>query len=94
MKKLNHKSRFDPYGFLIVMILVFSPVMSHGQDALKHPETIAVMQALYKGETTTHQTYSAFAKRALVESYISVARLFAALQTSECISTDMSAGLI
>ncbi|MBW2193411.1 MAG: rubrerythrin family protein [Deltaproteobacteria bacterium] len=85
MRKLNHKSRFDPYGFLIVMILVFTPVMSSGQDALKHPETITVLQALYKGETTAHQTYSAFAKRALVEGYISVARLFAALRSSEAI---------
>ena len=87
--------RCRPYRFLIVMILVLSPVMSHGQDALKHPETIAVfLQALYKGETTAHQTYSAFAKRALEEGYISVARLFASLRTSECIATDKSTGLI
>ena len=83
MRKLNHKSRFDPYRFFIGMILVLFPVMSYGQDAMKHPETIAVMQALYKGETTAHQRYSVFAKRALEEGYISVARLFAALRTSE-----------
>jgi len=50
-----------------------------------YPETIAVLQELYRSEIIASRTYSGFARKAAEEKYYCVARLFRALSESETV---------
>ena len=71
--------------FFIAVMLTFTWPPSCAADSPGHPETIAVLKELYQNEITAHHTYAVFARKAEAEGYVSVARLFTALQTSESI---------
>ena len=71
--------------FFIAAILIGISLPAFGDTANRHPETIAVLQALYVSEVTAHKAYILFARKALEEKYVSVGRLFTALGTSESI---------
>lgn len=72
-------------GIVILELLFLVYVPAYGQDISNSPETIAVLQELYKAEVIACRLYSAFARRAMEENYGSVATLFIALRTSESI---------
>ena len=72
-------------NLLIFLCLLLIPVFASGEDIHKYPETIEVLQELYRGEVAAFNIYSAFARKALEENYGSVATLFIALRESESI---------
>ncbi|MCJ7541678.1 MAG: hypothetical protein MUO88_18690 [Desulfobacterales bacterium] len=74
-------------NLLIFFCLLLIPVFASGEDIHKYPETIDVLQELYKGEVAAFQKYSAFAQKALEENYGSVATLFE-LPKQSCIICD------
>jgi rubrerythrin len=54
----------------------------------KYPETIAILQTLYREEILTHLTYSAYAPKALSEDYPNIAHLFSAFRESESVHAN------
>ncbi|HZT44343.1 MAG TPA: rubrerythrin family protein [Chthonomonadaceae bacterium] len=52
-------------------------------EAQKAPVTTACLMSAYKGETTAHSKYAAYAFKAEQEGYTDVARLFRAVAASE-----------
>jgi rubrerythrin len=80
---INSMSLAIPLFIAVALIITSLPTWA--ADALGRPETIAALKELYQNEMTAHRTYAVFAKKAEAEHYVSVARLFMALQTSESI---------
>jgi rubrerythrin len=55
------------------------------QSEEKYPDTIAILQSLYREEILTYLAYSSYAPKAMSENYPNIAHLFSAFMVSEWI---------
>ncbi|HLK56532.1 MAG TPA: rubrerythrin family protein [Chthonomonadaceae bacterium] len=67
----------------ILMAMPHQAAASPPPEAQKAPVTTACLASAYKGETTAHAKYAAYAIKAELEGYTDVARLFRAVAESE-----------
>ena len=70
---------------MVVLILIVSVQTGFVDAQIKHPETINVLQTVYRDEIRAHLTYLAYAQEAISENYPNIAHLFVSLATSESI---------
>lgn len=68
---------------ILIFIIFISASWADAQS--KYPETISVLQEIYRGEIQAHLNYLAYAQKANSENYPNIAHLFTALATSESI---------
>ena len=72
------------FQILLSILIVF--VQASFVDAqIKYPETINILQTVYRDEIQAHLTYLAYAEKAISENYPNIAHLFISLATSESI---------
>ena len=75
--------------YILIVLFSFSfglkQTVARENKITNYPETISVLQELYRAEIIASKTYSAFAKKAEEEKYYSVSRLFSALSGSETV---------
>jgi len=71
--------------FQIVLVLIVFVQASIVVAQIKYPETINIIQTVYRNEIQTHLTYLAYAQKAISENYPNIAHLFVSLATSESI---------
>ena len=68
-----------------VSILIVFVQASFVDAQIKYPETINILQTVYRDEIQAHLTYLAYAEKAISENYPNIAHLFISLATSESI---------
>jgi rubrerythrin len=70
---------------IFVLVLIVFVQTSFVDAQIKYPETINVLQTVYRDEIQAHLTYLAYAQKAISENYPNIAHLFISLATSESI---------
>lgn len=68
-------------GCMVVFLLL--TLSLHAES--EYPETISVLQILYKDETQALHSYAAYAEKAKSDNYPNIAKLFVSFATSESI---------
>jgi len=71
--------------FQIFLVLIVFAQASFVDAQIKYPETINVLQTVYRNEIQVHLTYLAYAQKAISENYPNISHLFVSLATSESI---------
>jgi len=71
--------------FQIFLALIVFVQASFVDAQIKYPETINVLQTVYRNEIQAHLTYLAYAQKAISEDYPNISHLFVSLATSESI---------